>query len=360
MDKNINMKKGISLIILTVTIAVMVMLVTTATISGVNSIDKAKKVKFATELSFMQEIVNSYTVNNNGAYPVSNVIVLDVSNVSAKAMGDFEGENIVANKINLYEINLGLLGKTQTIYGNKSGGTDDVYAMSKDTNKVYYIRGLKALGNTYYTLNDELKKDINYLSVSEGTLKDGIIFKSSNTEFTNEKITCNIKVPVNYTNINVVIKQSGTADVLLTSTTQGDYFEYNAKSQVSDTKGNYQIVVTYNKVNDTNTYTQTFNVTNYDGISPELSLSPVKKMDDSLNNQTYSYIDILSSKDDKSGIKVIKYENVKLEDSQKNTYFKTSGITVLDNSIKISQGASYVTVYIEDNAGNYNIYEVTL
>lgn len=353
-------KKGISLIVLTITIAIMTMLIATVTFSGIQSIDRTKKIKFATELSLMEEMTNSYILNNNGEYPVSNSIVLDVSKVSLNALTQFEGETQTNSKINLYEINSNLLGKNKTVYGNKSGGNDDVFAISKDTKKVYYIRGLKVSGSTYYTLNDELKKVINYSKNKDDLINGGIIFTPSKTQWTNEKISAEIKVPSNYIDIVVKVVQIGTTDVTLTGVLNNDYYTYNAKALLSDSAANYDVVVTYKLNSEGNVITQKFSVKNYDGVKPILNLSAKKQMDDGQASEIYSYISVLNSQDNNSGIKVIKYENIKLDSSQKNTYFKTSGIECLDNNIKIKDGADYVSVYVEDNAGNFEIYEIDL
>lgn len=351
-------KKGISLMVLMVTIAVMTMLLTTATIAGLKSMDRTKKIKFASELAFIKESVDSYMVNNN-KYPVSNTIILDVSKISASSISQFDSESISNNKINLYEIDMNLLGKMDTVYGQKSGGNDDVFAISKDTKKIYYIRGLKVSSITYYTLNDELKDIIKYTSSEDILIKDGIKFEESIKEWTNQKVSAKIKVPSNYTNVIVTVKQVGYANEILTGNLEENYNIYNAKSLASDPAGNYIVSVQYKK-GTSDTYEQIFEVKNYDGTKPSITFETpfvVKKMEDKQNNEIYSYINIVNSSDDKSGIKVVKYENVKLNATQKNTYFKTSGIVVQNNVVKIQEGSDYVSVYVEDNAGNFEIYE---
>ncbi|MEG1344962.1 MAG: LamG-like jellyroll fold domain-containing protein [Clostridia bacterium] len=345
-------KRGITLIVLTVTIIVMTILLTAVTISGVGSINNAKKLKFGTELCFMQEMVDSYKLNNEGTYPVNNIVTLDISGVTNKARLQFDGEVINSNKVTLYEINGTLLGKTDTIYGNKKS-FDDIYAVSKDTGRVYFVKGLKVAGNTYYTLTEDLKKKTGYIeNTSTAINRDGIIFTPSTLEWTSKAVNTTVKVPLKYTNVSVTVKQTGKADVTLSGTANGAHIIYTA-----NTLGVYEILVTYKKIGDLNNYSQTFNVLNYDDQKPSLSFGEQKKVKQNGENSSFVYINIANSTDDKSGVKVIKYENVKLNDSQKNTYFKTNGAEVKENVIKISDSSSYVTVYIEDNAGNFQIYE---
>lgn len=355
-------KKGISLMVLMVTIAVMTMLLTTATVAGVKSMERTKKMKFASELAFVKESVDSYILNNNKEYPVSNTIILDISKVSGGSIDQFNGEIISNNKVNLYEIDVNLLGKIDTVYGKKSGGNDDVFAISKDTKKIYYIRGLKVSSVTYYTLNDELKNIINFTSSEDSLIKDAIKFEEAIKDWTNQKVASKIKVPASYTNVVVTVKQTGYPNVILTGSLEENYNIYNAKSLDTDIVGNYSVSVQYKK-GTTDTYEQNFEVKNYDGTKPSITFETpfvVKKMENKQTNELYSYINIVSSSDDKSGVKVIKYENVKLDASQKNTYFKTSGIIAQNNVLKIQEGSDYISVYIEDNAGNFEIYEFDL
>ena len=54
------MKKGISLSVLSVIIVIMVILTTTVTTTGSMALSNSKKMKFASEIAFVQEMVDKY------------------------------------------------------------------------------------------------------------------------------------------------------------------------------------------------------------------------------------------------------------------------------------------------------------
>lgn len=355
-------KKGISLIILATTVVIMMILITTVTISGVSTLNRTKKMKFATEVSFIQEMVNSYKMNHMGEYPVGNSVQMDISGVTSKAMPQFDGETRTATStITLYEIDLNLLGKTDLTYGNRKSA-DDIYLVSKETDRVYYAKGLKASGNTYYTLTEELQKAINY-SVNNAKVvnKDGIVFMPSTTEWTNQKVITKVGVPTSYFNPVVRLKQNNdTADVINSSGTEGGYTVFNVNADPLNVQNNYDITVTYQKTVSDAMQTQNYSVNNFDNVAPTLIIQGQQTLKETgtTNANGYIYIDGEKTKDTLSGIKVIKYENEKIDDSQKQTYFRTNGIVVHDNVIQPKKGVEYVTIYVEDNAGNATVQEV--
>lgn len=158
------MKKGVSLAALMATITIIVILISTVTISGKKMSDNVKKSNFALEINSIQQSVDSYVEKNNGMYPITNSVVVNLSDVSDENKEQFtnNGEMISGNTISLFEINYNDINFTKLKYGNKEEGNTDVYLVSAITGKVYYAKGFKIGSKVYYTLTDELKKSINY------------------------------------------------------------------------------------------------------------------------------------------------------------------------------------------------------
>ena len=172
------MKKGITIITLIIMVVVMIILTTTVTITGVQALNNSKKLKFASELVFMQETIDNYSKENSGDLPITGSEITN-SNLP-------EGQ--------YYEIDTSLLGIIETTYGRKlNNDTNDIYVISKADNKVYYLKGLKIGNKVYFTLDDELKNIINYTD-TKIVSKDGIIFTPSITNYTNQAI--NVKVQI--------------------------------------------------------------------------------------------------------------------------------------------------------------------
>lgn len=350
------MKKGISLSVLSVIIVIMVILTTTVTTTGSMALSNSKKMKFASEIAFVQEMVDKY-INDKSDYPTNNIVEVDLSNVTANSIVQFDDEIKNGNVITLYEIDFSLLGKTDLIYGTKEeGDAKDVYALSKETGRVYYIKGLKVRDITYYTLTEDLKESIGYVSNVGAISKDGIIFNLSKNTWTNQNIDSNIKVPnkSEYANVIVSVIQNNAVikNVDLSETTK-EYYVY----EISGVTGNYDVEVSYTK--NSKSSLQTFNITNYDGQSPTLTVNEVKEMVNESDGikQTYISIDIAN---DISGIKHAKYETVNILEENAKQYFAGNGMQILNNTIIADKYTKYVTIYVEDNAGNYTMSTVTL
>lgn len=348
-------KRGISLVALMATITILVILITTVTVSGINSSNNAKKITFATEISNIQESVDAYKIKNNGEYPASDIEVVDLSNVTTAAKQQFVDEKITNNKVTLYAVDYDKLNITSLKYGNKVDGDTDIYALSQDSGKVYYIKGLNVGKTTYFTLTDDLKKAISYNTASQdNNVDDGIVLSASDTKWTNQKVTVTVKIPISYQNVSVkVADKSYNIDTNASNTTYNVY-------TISDVEGNYQVNVTY--TSNSQTKSTKYNVDNVDTKSPNISLdtSNQKLVSASDSSSAYAYVNILSKSDDLSGIKVIKYENEKIDSSQVEAYFKSNGKTVNGDSIPIEKNAMYETVYVEDNAGNWTVNYITV
>lgn len=264
------MKKGITFIAVLTAVAIMFILVSTVTISAINVTNNAKKTKFATEIAYIKEAVDNYYILN-GNYPISESIVLESNNNNIDVQfkygeGNGEFENI------LYKIDKTKIGITDTVYGNGNVDDKDLYVFSKETKRVYYLKGLSVGNKIYYTLTDELKKLIQYNNLSVESISE-----SSEDENENDKIGPNITIE-------------------------------NKKKSLITTDGSEKI------------YYVTVKVT-----------------------------------DEKSGIKIIKFEREIMTEESAKVYFKTNGIELQEEIIEVEENTKGITVYAEDNAGNLTI-----
>ena len=102
------MKKGIAMVTLVVTIAVMLTLVSVITYTGISTANTSKKMSFASEINMVQESVNGYRTNNEGEFPTSDFVIIDLINASDDVKKQFtdNGEDIIDNKVYiLYQLN---------------------------------------------------------------------------------------------------------------------------------------------------------------------------------------------------------------------------------------------------------------
>lgn len=317
------MKKGITIITLSVMILVMIIITTTVTISGANAVNNSKKMKFASELLFMKEAVDNYSSLNSGKLPLNEDVITS--------------DNLPSG--NYYEINISLIGNIDTTYGRKSNGdSQDIYVYSRDRKEVYYLKGLKIGSTTYYYLNEELQQIINYEdNLNKG--KDGIIFTSSNTGYTNQSITTTIKIPNTYTAISVLSQNSSVTNY---QNVNGYYvYEINKSS-------NYDVVVNYTKNGQASK--QVYTVSDFDNEAPIILVTDEKII--SSDNNTKNSITI-STSDNLSGVKKVMYE----VDNVEKSYFETEkkGMNVTNNNVTVDKYVTDVTFYVVDNAGNSTV-----
>ena len=158
MLNKLNRKKGISLIVLSITIVVMIILASTIIVSYNGILEDTLKKDFANEIYSIQKLVEQYKFLNN-EYPISEEHILDINQIEEKYRFEFEKEKIIYNTIKLYVIDLSKCDVQNVKRGNGKI-KDDIYVVSKETGQVYYMMGVKISDMKYYTLIDDLKNEI--------------------------------------------------------------------------------------------------------------------------------------------------------------------------------------------------------
>ena len=344
------MKKGFSLVTLLVTIFVIITLTSTVVISANSIYNNNKKVKFASEISYIKELVSNYISNNNGKLPSSSEVLISIENISKDDLNkQFAGESILEDTIFLNKIDMSMINPGTLQYGNgRDEKSDDIYCISKQTGKIYYIRGCNIGGKIYYTLTDELKKSIKY--TESNNVNDGIIFYDGNLDNGIKEI--DIKIPDSYLDVELT---STDVSFEYSSENQSGYNIYKTKS-----KENSIISVKYKVNNDSEKKELKYSVESVDNSELTFSLSDIKVMKNSETKKDEKYITIenLSKKDNQ--IKMKKYSNIYIDKTVAKDYFKNSGIDIKDNIISIDNSLGNVTVYVEDNSGNYHSEYITL
>ncbi len=336
LEGRINMqdKRGISLIALVASVAITAALLTSVTLSGINTANNAKKIAFGTEINMIQNAVDAYYTKNNATFPVKDAIV--ISNVNEQFREEVEN-----NKITLYQIDYDKIGINSLKYGRNENGDYDAYVVSRKTGIVYYAMGIKIGDKTYYSLTDDIKNILNYNSGKNTVNSPVILFEASTTEWTNKDVVLNVKIPIKYTineteNSDLVFKTKGLV-----------YNEY-----LVNKSGNYILNIKYKDNND-NQKNAVYTVSNVDKTSPTIEFGEQVKIE---NGDIVSYQEITTLKDDLSGIKKVKYDYGECDKS----HFQNAGIDVVDNLLYFKKDYDKITVYVEDNAGNSEIQILNL
>ena len=335
-------KKGISVVSLSVTIVILIVIVSTISVSITYSTANAKKLTFAKEIYNIQSIVTEYIQKENVLPAATEAIQIQPSDLE-----QFAGEKITDGKLILNVLDLTEIDIVNTNYGNKKIGdtaedkTKDIYAVSAETGRVYYIAGFKDKSKTYYTLTDELINMIEkkqQLLISEKT----IIFTPSKLGWSNEAISVKVTVPDTYEVTSFGIDNK---NIKYTEETVDNTKVYTVNSD--KTLENYEITVNYTK---DGTQGNVKYKTKLDLTAPSIF------KDQNVTN-TSKTVKGLTAKDEESGIKHFKYAEGIINDTNVKEYMKSHGKKVNNGTIKMKVKSVY-TLYSEDKAGNYSILHV--
>lgn len=337
---------GISLASVMVATLLIVLLTSTITISVSKTMENANKISFASELNSIQTSIDTFYLANK-EYPVTNEnIILDISSVDKKDV--FSDEHIENDKIILSKIDYDKIGYISLKYGVEDEKLD-IYGISEITGKVYYIKGMRFGSTTYFSLTDDLKKLVSSGRNNDMFSNSPIVFIPSTTDWTNSSVSVLVKVPKIYTNVFV---ESGI-DTYSLSREDENYYIYDIEKQ-----GNYEVNVRFKDKNN-NVKEAKYVVDNFDGEKPSINIDNHVVFSEDYESETFGYYNIINTNDDLSGVKHVKYEYGKIEGNVYN-YFKTNGNLVVDNRITIKRGYEYITVYIEDNATNYDVVYIKI
>lgn len=362
------MKKGFSFSVLVATVIIMVILLTSITFAGNSTIENSKKLTFATELSMLQQAVDGYSKKNNGMYPIKSNIVLDVSNLNENTIMQFDlnKEEIVNNKVILNEIDYDKIMISTLKYGNAQDGENDIYAISPNTGKVYYAKGMKIDNKLYFTLTEDLNNSLSSNAKSQNAKKSTnnlVIFAPSETSWTKNDVSVDVKIPNTCELNNIYVDGDVVSDYTVTQA-----YGYNVYTILEE--GNYSIQVKYHKKDDVNNIINaTYNVNNIDKMSPNLDIEPKPiYLESSEEIDLLGYIKVLEKKDSLSGIKYCKYESNSIysknitEEEKVNVkeHFENNGNKIIGDIIPIEKGNRTITIYLEDNAGNWILQNVNV
>lgn len=341
-------KNGITIVSISIIILVLFTLASVISVSASRTIKMSKLRVFATEISTVQSELDDY-LSTSSLDCTYGYINLDLTNINQNILSSqFENENIVDNQLTLIELDLSKLGINNTQYGNKND-PQDIYAVSEDTLRVYYIKGYSLKDKVYYTYYNDLAKMFDITANTEA--KNIISFKPNTIKMTNVPVSVIVKIPKIFSNIIITATQS--VNVPSTFEEKGEYLEYIINSNSLPT--NYIITVNYND-NLNNSKKVEYEVKNFDNIAPvisELTNDNIKLKESTTGNEAYIYN--INITDNTGIINLSKYDDLIIKQSNAKDYFKEEGITFTGDTIKLISKSSEYTIYAEDLAGNYSI-----
>lgn len=161
MKNKIKLKKGITLAVLIVTIIITMLLVSAIVVSYDSIKTSTKKKEFAKEIYTVQKVVDEYKFRKE-KYPVTITVDFSIATIENEDKLQFMNEpGYNSNEVSFKVIDLYEAGIENITRGTqKNSNTNDIYVVSENTGKVFYLKGEEIGDKVYYTLSDELKKEI--------------------------------------------------------------------------------------------------------------------------------------------------------------------------------------------------------
>ena len=396
-------KNGITLIILVLTIILALILVTATTLAVGNSIDNARLAAFANDLKEVQDAVKVYYMENDffptpadSTDALSQKAIFEIVSNKVIFKQDLSVNNDYNENENLgsfYKIDLKILGVEQTVRGTQEDRQpDDIYVVSYPSMNVYYLAGVKAKNNTYYSLSTRLTdvvKVVNeppqYTNIVEQSAY-GVTVKKLKKTWTNTlnmsieaqmdsdeglyiKLQGGSEVKINtivgqniflLDNFNEIYSQNSNS-YLNTNIPDEDIKNFN--SSVQDNK--YLEIIKKNEDTGETIGTIKVNLSNYETTIPIKATDSVVESGEEYNTVTFKV------HDDVSGVREVRYEYLKKYDERTGlpvlyyagvdtfdpSYIKTRGKKAElyeDGTVKIQipKEIEGIEIRVFDRAGN--------
>ena len=359
-------KQGVSLVILSIAIIIMVLLLGFA-ITQINSVlEEAEKDAFVVELATIKDKVKEYYLLM-GSLPVQSGVTYTPDTLKAK-LANVSDQELLSNEIKtnkdqnniFYVVNLDLL-EVETEERGKGSDDTDKFLIASNTLNAYYLKGIIVENTTRFslaTLSTQNVIEDNTVPSEEVTLDTKLnVIKSTNT-YTNELIltvTNELKdgESLKYSIGNATAKAVPANKVIiinLANMTSAEKTAFATNKTVTISKLTSGVV----------TETKEISISNLDVTNPSLG---AMEMTDTAN-ASYNMITINSADEGESGIRAIYYDysSILVDDVETAYYSDRSVVTVddlatfgrvsKDGTIKLEKHIKSIIAIAVDNAGN--------
>ena len=133
------MKKGVTMSVVLISVVVMMLIITAATVVGKTSIDTANYEEFKSSLSRVSDNVNEYYIKNK-TLPVKNeVIATNTLEESFRLELDRKGD---LNE-KLFVVDMSKISDSSITIGRGNVSSKDVFLVSETSQNIYYLKGYK-------------------------------------------------------------------------------------------------------------------------------------------------------------------------------------------------------------------------
>ncbi len=367
-------KKGVTLLLLVITIIVIV-IIAGAVISGIIvTTENANLSNFANNISQIQDSARSMYILEN-KLPISNsaekltredlLELIDVGNQNA--FFDELNDNGEGKNAYFYQIDLNKVGADKTLIGTGKDGEDDIYVISLNSLKVYYLRGVEYDNNTYFSINSKLSNIVKLPVVEQDSSEvlvktfQAVTVTKSNKGYDKDlgiKIIANMelgeKLKISYKGISekTLLLPEGQTTIEVNNLSDlnsyiDEKFSDNEINIFNNLRGDDRVITLTKYYNNENIGNTKIDISNYDNVAPTFQISETKEYGEFfiVNGVATDNLGIANS-----GIAHVKYE---FEGTDGKNDLKT--ITVDENgefSFKVSKEVVEVKITVVDKVGN--------
>lgn len=366
-------KKGVTLLLLVITIIVIV-IIAGAVISGIIvTTENANLSNFANNISQIQDSARSMYILEN-KLPISNsaekltredlLELIDVGNQNA--FFDELNDNGEGKNAYFYQIDLNKVGADKTLIGTGKDGEDDIYVISLNSLKVYYLRGVEYDNNTYFSINSKLSNIVKLPVVEQDSSEvlvktfQAVTVTKSNKGYDKDlgiKIIANMelgeKLKISYKGISekTLLLPEGQTTIEVNNLSDlnsyiDEKFSDNEINIFNNLRGDDRVITLTKYYNNENIGNTKIDISNYDNVAPTFQISETKEYGEFfiVNGVATDNLGIANS-----GIAHVKYEFEGADGKNLKT------ITVDENgefSFKVPKEVLEVKITVVDKVGN--------
>lgn len=390
-------KNGIALLYLVLIIILMLIIAGTVLVNMNVSSDSTRLSTFVNNVTQIQEAVRAEYLLDGTIPQKENTDILSKDDVIAMVYEEnreaFREELLLNNEssyVKFIELDLSKLGITKEKYGFGERGTDDVYVVTTDTLRVYYLYGTRYNNERYFSLNTKIASILNISNTTQdesqtiSNIYSGVFVTRNNAPYTNDMgitITANMSE-----GDSLRISFQGSDEKIFTTSLEKNTFKFANFEELNNlnvlnSKFSATDINTFNNLSQENKKIQ---ITKYNGSTVvginEINLSnydatPPQILDVTITKYNGMTIVQGNCSDDFSGIGQIRYEYINKSDkitpyypdviNIDNAYMigksKSTEVTS-DNkfSIKVPNDVGEILIAAIDKAGNIVTKRVTV
>lgn len=164
--KKLTSNKGVTLLTLTITIVIMLILSFTISINVSTYVERKQKTNLETDITNLQEEISHYYIENK-SIPIANKYINTA--MLMKDANDNENYYVIdLSKLEDLDLNYGKDYDTITDFTIEIDDLVDIYIINEQSHTIYYPKGIKYDGKTYYsfdTINTSKIEDISLTSI---------------------------------------------------------------------------------------------------------------------------------------------------------------------------------------------------